>query len=484
MHSSCLLEREASRLTAVHRYGILDSPAEAQFDDLTLMAAEICATPIGLITLVDSDRIWFKSRVGIEGDVVESAGSVSFCRHAILGDALFEVQDVHQDPRFSSSPLVNGNPGIRFYAGAPLVTSDGYRLGTLCVMDHVPRVMTELQRRALTGLSRQVMRQIEARMQARELSRESREHRVTVQALHQNTRFLHTVINALPVGVYAKRLTGQASDRRAGRMVWNRAAEHLFGLEASVVATSTGYAGFLSQIAAVQVAHERMLLAHRKPVSAPAYPIRHTDGTIRMLRMSSVPVLDDVGEVAYAVGIAEDVTELKEAELKAARASRVDNLTRLPNRAQFFDLLEGALARSRRSGYAIAVIFIDIDGFHTINDSLGPAKGDQVLLAFAGRLKQATRATDMVARLAGDEFVVVLEGLHAPAEAELVAQKILSAVTGSQMLDTDDLTLNFSAGIAYDSTHAHSAAELIGYADELLYVAKSAGGNTVRMTIC
>ncbi|MDB5294088.1 MAG: multi-sensor hybrid histidine kinase, partial [Phycisphaerales bacterium] len=152
---------EAARLAALRAYDILDTPDEAAFDDLTRLAARICGTPISLVSLVDADRQWFKSRVGL--DVAETPRDLAFCGHAILGQDLFVVPDAARDDRFADNPLVAGDPHVRFYAGAPLVGEGGQALGTLCVIDRVPRELTPDQADALRALARQAMSQIRLR---------------------------------------------------------------------------------------------------------------------------------------------------------------------------------------------------------------------------------------------------------------------------------------------------------------------------------
>ncbi len=159
---------EAERLAALQRYGILDSGAEQAYDDLTRLAAHIAGTPIALISLIDSDRQWFKSRVGIDGH--ETPRDIAFCAHAILQpDKTLVVPDATRDPRFSDNPAVTDTLKVRFYAGAPLVTPDHHALGTLCVVDQKPRELEPEQLAALEVLSRQVVAQFELRRAAREL---------------------------------------------------------------------------------------------------------------------------------------------------------------------------------------------------------------------------------------------------------------------------------------------------------------------------
>jgi len=156
---------EDARLAALRRYEILDSGSEAEYDDLTKIAAHICGTPIALITLVDSERQWFKARVGL--DAAETPRDQAFCAYAIHDSATFIVPDAVEDQRFSDNALVLGDPRIRFYAGAPLQTSDGINLGTLCVIDRQPRGLSGEQQEALEALARQVVRLIELRYRNR-----------------------------------------------------------------------------------------------------------------------------------------------------------------------------------------------------------------------------------------------------------------------------------------------------------------------------
>jgi signal transduction histidine kinase len=152
---------EAERLQALRSYGILDTAVEAAFDDITRIASYVCQTPISLISLVDADRQWFKSELGL--GVRETAREQSICAHALLEHSFLEVPDTWADPRFDRNPLVTGRPHLRFYAGALLRTPDGLPLGTVCVLDDKPRRLSPEQRDMLAALARQVMSQMEFR---------------------------------------------------------------------------------------------------------------------------------------------------------------------------------------------------------------------------------------------------------------------------------------------------------------------------------
>src|SRR3989441_5742965 len=157
---------EKQRLATLRGYEILDTKPEAAFDDLTLLASYVCQTPVALISLIDADRQWFKSKVGVS--VSETSRDIAFCASAILQSDVFIVPDASQDERFAETPLVLSEPKIRFYAGATLMT-DGQALGTLCVIDQVPRELSSEQLEALRALRRQVLAQLDLRRNLKRL---------------------------------------------------------------------------------------------------------------------------------------------------------------------------------------------------------------------------------------------------------------------------------------------------------------------------
>lgn len=161
MVTSKPMKNEAARVAALHNYAILDTEPEQAFDDLVLLACFISKTPIALISLVDEDRQWFKSKVGVS--ISETPREIAFCATAIEQPDVFVVPDTLNDERFRNNPLVVSEPNVRFYAGAPLIDEEGNALGTICVIDQIPREFGLDQQAALKALSRLVLAQLEFR---------------------------------------------------------------------------------------------------------------------------------------------------------------------------------------------------------------------------------------------------------------------------------------------------------------------------------
>ena len=181
-----------ARIEALERYEILDTPPEEEFDDITRLIARICDAPIAVINFIDRDRQWFKSEIGL--GLRQTSLEVSVCSQAILQPDLFIVPDTLMDPRFANNPLVTGWPHLRFYAGAPLETSDGFRIGTLCVSDYRPRGLLDTQKEALRTLAHQVMVLLELRRSAKLIEQASRS---TQTVDHDKDEFLATLSHEL-----------------------------------------------------------------------------------------------------------------------------------------------------------------------------------------------------------------------------------------------------------------------------------------------
>lgn len=202
---------EEQRLAKLLSYDILDTESETAYDDITRLVAQICNVPIAVISLVDRDRQWFKSVQGL--DASQTDRDISFCTHTIWQHEPMVIHDATIDPRFANNPLVTGAPYIRFYAGAPLITSDGYAIGSLCAIDTQPRELSDQQLEALVALSRLVINQMELQRSLKQITQETNQRQQAEVALEQQEQKFAQLIGKVPGMLFQFRLTadGQAS---------------------------------------------------------------------------------------------------------------------------------------------------------------------------------------------------------------------------------------------------------------------------------
>ena len=292
------LDDEPARLAEVRRYAALDIFPDRALDDLTALTSTICGTPISLISLVDETRQWPKSRIG--WTVANTPRDISFCAHAILQHGLFVVPDATLDPRFAGNPLVTGEPGIRFYAGAPLLTSAGQALGTLCVMDRVPRELGRPQLEALRVLSQQVMAQLELRRQASELA----ESEGRLRAIIENEPECVKVVS------------------REGKLLeMNPAGLVMLQARSLAEAQRKALAEFIlpEHRAAFFDLHQRVMAGQSGTLE---FEVIGLQGGRRWLETHATPLRDRAGQIQSLLGITRDVTERRRAEetLRASEA--------------------------------------------------------------------------------------------------------------------------------------------------------------------
>jgi diguanylate cyclase (GGDEF)-like protein len=314
--------REKARLATLESYQILDTASDEAFDRITRLASTILGCPISVISFVDSDRQWFKSHLGL--DASETPRSAAFCAHAILSNDVLIVEDAAKDERFANNPLVTGAPNIRFYAGAPLITPEGHKLGTLCTIDQIPRQLTLAEKEALRDLAGMVMNELELR-----------------------------------------------------------------------------------------------------------------------------------------------------------RLASIDSLTQAFNRRFFLELMNREITRACRHKLPLSLLMMDVDHFKSFNDTYGHHAGDLALVHLVEQTRKVLRAQDVMGRLGGEEFAVLLPHTG-HVGAQVLAEKLRTAISSSSLrVGAAELAVTVSVGMAQHRSGAEDLTELLERADQALYAAKSKGRNQV-----
>lgn len=602
---------EDARIALLKALQLFDSPPEDVFDRITRLASRLLDVPIALISLIDRDRQWFKSRVGI--DVEQTPRSLAFCSHTILDSRPLVICDATEDVRFADNPLVLEAPHIRFYTGVPIFSIAGIALGTLCVADHKPRQLSAEQLQSLQDLAELTQREIahrEASLLSHQVFDDSEAHfqstfeqaavgiaivdldghwgwvnrklceivgyspqelqRMTFQDIthpddrqgdlalvrqmlsgelgHNNREKRYIRKDRQPVWVnlslsvlrggdgrprhfitivtdiHARKvaeaslhaLRAELEDRVAERTrqlsaseaqlravlenaqdafigigahgvisLWNRQAEQTFGWSRDEIL------GRPLQETIIPKRYKRVFGKYlRELLSTGTGPMLEQrlelmacrrNGSLFPVEVRISPLPSENGR--QFCGFLHDISARKKLESSLARAATQDPLTGLPNRRALIEQIGGALNRAARSTLPLGVLFLDLDGFKLINDRYGHEAGDSLLQQFAQRLRHCVRKSDTVARLAGDEFVILLEDLkNYKGDTQGLGASIIEAMRTPFDLDGAQHVISTSIGIyVHRPDRDVTPEQLIAAADEAMYKAKRGGKSRIYL---
>jgi PAS domain S-box-containing protein len=310
---------EEARLKELYDYDILDTPDDSHFDQIAQIAAAVFQVPIAVISLVDLDRQWFKAKIGVP--ISETPRDIAFCHHAIQHDEVMIVDDATKDLRFHQNPMVTSEMGLRFYAGAPLITPNHQRLGTLCVLDQKPRSLTPEQANVLKLLSKQVMDQLELKRTGVSLRQKNQELRVAQEKLKESSEFLKQIVNHLPVGLYCK-----DASQNFSFTVWNEFAARRSEIPVEQAIGKTDYdfnskeqADWFRQRDLITLAGKFPKEGIEEVFEVPGFGRRH-------VLMRQIPLKNKDGQNQYVLGLMEDVTQKKETQALLLQNSKMSSL--------------------------------------------------------------------------------------------------------------------------------------------------------------
>jgi len=466
-------------------YDILDTESDVILDQLTAMAAKITGSPIALISLIERDRQWLKSHYGL--DVEEISRDDAFCAHTIMdADQVMIITDSMKDARFVSNPFVTGEPHIRFYAGVPLHSGDKLAIGSLCVIDRRAKELSEEQIISLKSIARIVMDYLDVYRSNRHLTRLllkekqiyngllSMSSEMTSRSISLDDALQNILNNLDPLlGWLSCRInnltTHELPDIRMNpnfpedpeiNSIWKkidsqspkivREKEKTAFISSS--ATSPEYAYLV-----VPVRNRGKLVARIEMI----YP-DHRKADSRIKEVFDI--------MAVTLGVVAE-RELVTMELKY-RANH-DALTGAINRTLFLEELQKGISEAKCSHPDAVLLFLDLDGFKEVNDNFGHQIGDRLLVEVTERLRSLSREKDILGRLSGDEFVLLLRHLDITEDLEPLLKRIQRHISQPFMLGDLEIRITSSIGAAILDRNNLTTPELLRRAEESMYLVKN-----------
>lgn len=449
---------ESARLNALADYGLDQEQMLQSLDPVVRIASRMFDMPVAAVNMIGSDHVFFAASVGV-GDV-DMRRDVSFCAHAITQSDVMVVPDATLDERFHDNPLVVGEANLRFYAGVPLLSPDGLALGALCVIDDRPHSdFSQEDRQRLLELAKMAADRLELR-------------RIEVSTERSRPPFHEYAGSSSSAVIWF--------DEQLQIIEWNNAAAEVSGykledknaLQFDLLLPERDRAHFRALI--TQAIDTYSLDQINIPTEVTGL---RKDGSEFRFSFALFGWRDG-GHMKFEA-VLKDLSAQQREEEALRQQANIDGLTGLANRGKFYRSVEEILI----SPAPATVLMIDLDGFKDVNDTLGHTLGDAILCEVANRLSQLVSSEDLVARIGGDEFAILLANVTDAATAMHVADAVLATIAQPINVDGNEVRVAASCGVALAPTQAQEALELVGNADLALFKAKSNGRGRVFLFV-
>ena len=463
---------EAVTLEALLRGQIHHGEPEQLVGDFIRVAAEVCSTPVAVLSVVRSDSVHHISRFGAASDnTYNTTGEDALVSRAVLERELYVVPDTQKDRRFKDDVPATEGGAVRFYAGAPLLTPEGSMIGVLSVIDHRPRRLSAREARALCSLANAVMVIFELSRKSLELEQARAEREKMVESLTASEERCAMLLRGASEGLWEW-------DLETNEMQFCARWKAMLGYKENELNSSPDE--WFNRVHPEDIERvQSEILSHLLGLSnqfQSEHRVRREDGGYRWMLSRGLALLDSNRYVYRMTGSLTDVTDQKQAEQQLLHNAFHDALTGLPNRALFMDRLKQSIGEVKKGeGYSFGVLFLDLDRFKVVNDSLGHQIGDQLLVATARRLESCLRPGDMVARLGGDEFAIILDHVKHVSDATQAAERIREHLNTPFNLSGHEVFISASIGIALNQTASEVPEEILRNADTAMYRAKDQG---------
>lgn len=502
------LANELERLEALNRLSVLDTEREERFDRITRLTTQLLQCKFSTISLIDADRQWFKSTVNV--DMEETPRDQAFCAHTIAESQYLVVSDTLKDKRFANNPFVTDEPKVRFYAGVNIMI-EGLPVGTLCVFDSTPKTFNKDQLKQLADLGKIVETELQ-RENHQKLLKQVKQYQATAEESQKLARVRSTILEKIVtskslesvlaeiVAAIEKEYKGQMCSillLEGNRLVMGAAPslpdfynDAIDGVEIGPGVGSCGNTAFTNALTVVEdiATHPYWSawseLAKRANLgSCWSQPIRGADntvlGTFAIYHCSSSkPSADALVLIEQFAHIASIAIERERANQLIWHQANFDVLTSLPNRNLMEEQLKHLLSQAKRDKTKVAVLFLDLDNFKDVNDTLGHDVGDMLLIECAVRIQNCIRQEDTASRLGGDEFVILLGGITRSRDLDNIIQKLLKDISEPYVLQQRHIHTSVSIGVTLYPDDGDDVTALLKNADQAMYGAKAQGKNS------